>query len=84
MCCSSNEEGASLYRWRGGNHPWNMLDPLIKAPKSDLKTDVLDELNLAIPYRTIIAKAVADNLPKMGLRGASGGAATLQLGPNGL
>ena len=58
------EEGvASFYRWRGGNHPWNMLDPLIKAPNQP-QTDVLDTLNLANPYGTVIAKAVADNLPK--------------------
>ena len=76
MCSSNEEEGASFYRWRGGNHPWNMLDPLIKAPNRP-QTDVLDMLNLANPYGTVIAKAVADNLQKMGPRGASGGLAHL-------
>jgi len=71
----SNEEGvASFYRWRGGNHPWNMLDPLIKAPNRP-QTDVLDTLNLANPYGTVIAKAVTNNLPKVGLRDTRGGVA---------
>ena len=75
MCVVSNEEeGASFYRWRGGNHPWNMLDPLIKAPNRP-QTDVLDTLNLANPYGTVIAKAVTNNLPKVGLRDTRGGVA---------
>ena len=58
-----------------------MLDPLIKAPNRP-QTDVLDMLNLANPYGTVIAKAVADNLQKMGPRGASGGTGAPGVRPN--
>jgi hypothetical protein len=51
-----------------------MLDPLIKAPNRP-QTNVLDTLNLAQPYGIVIAKAVSDNMQKMGLISLSGGVA---------